>query len=464
MKEKIEETLRRLSAGTPKASPPTSSTPESEPDRLGDPDCPFCHGSGYIREEVPVGHPAFGRLQICTCRQADVRSRIRQRLFSLSHLDELEGLTFETFTPRGRVGIAEQAQNSIEYAYNFAKLYSHNLKGWLLLQGGFGCGKTHLAAAIANECVSLGVPTLFLTVPDLLDSLRSAYSAEDTTFEERFDQVRQAPLLVLDDLGTQNATDWAREKLFQILNYRYVNHLPLVVTTNLALEEIDGRIRSRLSDPGSVERVYIQAPDYRRLDDSTQHELSSLRQHTAQTFSNFNLRKGEKLPAEQQESVQAAFDAANEFAESPEGWLFLGGTYGCGKTHLAAAIANYRVAHGFPAMFIVVPDFLDHLRATFNPNSSTTYDRRFEEIRSAPLLILDDLGTQATTPWVREKLYQLFNHRYNVGLPTVITSADVAEDIDPRLRARIEDRRLCTRLLISAPSYRGSRPHRKAKR
>jgi len=295
--------------------------------------------------------------------------------------------------------------------------------------------------------------------------LRSAYSAEDTTFEERFDQVRQAPLLVLDDLGTHNATDWAREKLFQILNYRYVNHLPLVVTTNLALEEIDGRIRSRLSDPGSVDRIYIQAPDYRRpLDDSTQHELSSLELHANQTFGTFNLRKGEKLPADQQESLQAAFDAAQAFAEAPEGWLVLMGRYGCGKTHLAAAIANYRSGQGFPAMFIVVPDFLDHLRATFNPSSSTTYDRRFEEVRSAPLLILDDLGTQATTPWVREKLYQLFNHRYNAVLPTVITSADAPDDIDPRLRARMEDRRLCTRLLISAPSYRGSRPHRKAKR
>ena len=432
---------------------------------MGDPDCPFCHGSGYVREDVPVGHPAFGRLQICTCRQADVRSRIRQRLFSLSHLDELEGLTFETFTPRGRVGIAEQEQKSIEDAYNRARHFSHNLEGWLLLQGGYGCGKTHLAAAIANECVGLGVPTLFLTVPDLLDSLRSAYSAEDTTFEERFDQVRQAPLLVLDDLGTHNATDWAREKLFQILNYRYVNHLPLVVTTNLALEEIDGRIRSRLSDPGSVDRIYVQAPDYRRpLDDSTQHELSSLELHANQTFGNFNLRKGEKLPADQQESLQAAFDATQAFAEAPEGWLVLMGRYGCGKTHLAAAIANYRAGQGFPAMFIVVPDFLDHLRATFNPSSSTTYDRRFEEVRSAPLLILDDLGTQATTPWVREKLYQLFNHRYNAVLPTVITSADAPDDIDPRLRARMEDRRLCTRLLISAPSYRGSRPHRKAKR
>jgi DNA replication protein DnaC len=139
---------------------------------LGDPDCPFCHGAGYLREDLPVGHPDFGRLTICSCRQADVRSRIRDRLFSLSHLEALQHLTFESFNPHGRVGLGEQEQNSIENAYQRSLHFSQSLEGWLLILGGYGCGKTHLAAAVANACVALGVPTLFLTVPDLLDWLR----------------------------------------------------------------------------------------------------------------------------------------------------------------------------------------------------------------------------------------------------------------------------------------------------
>jgi len=394
-----------------------------------------------------------------------VRERIRRRLFSLSRLDELQLLTFESFIINGRVGTREQEQKSIEAAYNRARHFAQHLEGWLLLQGGYGCGKTHLAAAIANECVGLGVPTLFLTVPDLLDTLRYAFSDEDVTYEERFEQIRSAPLLILDDFGTHNATEWAREKLFQILNYRYINRLPLVITSNLALEQIDGRMRSRISDPALVDRVTIQAPDYRRpLEETGQHELSTLDQHAQQTFGTFDLRKGEKLPPDQQHSLEEAFRAAQAFAESTEGWLFLGGRYGCGKTHLAAAIANFHASQGHQAMFVVVPDLLDHLRSTFSPSSTVTYDRRFEEVRNAPLLVLDDLGSQAMTPWVKEKLYQLFNHRYNVSLPTVITSADPAEEIDPRLRSRLEDRRLCKRVLITAPSYRGGRPTRRAKR
>ncbi len=56
---------------------------------------------------------------------------------------------------------------------------------------------------------------------------------------------------------------------------------------------------------------------------------------------------------------------------------------------------------------MVVPDLLDHLRATFSPSSTVSLDRRFEEVRTTPLLILDDLGTQSATPWAREKLYQI---------------------------------------------------------
>lgn len=423
---------------------------------MGKPDCPQCGGIGYLRRDLPPSDPGFGRLTPCICRANLLREQIRGRLFSLSHLDELKLMTFASFNPGGRMGVSERARESIERAYNQASLFAEHIDGWLLLTGGYGSGKTHLAAAIANQRVELGTPTLFLTVPDVLDTLRFAYDADDVTFEERFNQIRTAPLLILDDFGTQNTTPWAQEKLFQILNYRYTNRLPLVITSNLALEQIEGRMRSRLSDPDLVNHVHLQAPDYRRpVDDSGQHELSSLAVHVNQTFGTFNLRIGEKLPEPDLRTLESAFQAARKFAEKPSGWLVFLGPYGSGKTHLAAAIANFRASQGYPVMFVVVPDLFDHLRATFNPSSLTSYDRRFEEVRNAPLLVLDDLGTQSMTPWVREKLYQLFNQRYNAALPTVITSSDTLEETDPRLRARMADRRICTIKPITAPPYRG---------
>jgi DNA replication protein DnaC len=464
-KSKIDETLKSLAGATSRAKSKTSSNAKTAAPTLGDPDCPYCHGMGYLRREAEPGSPDFGKLDICVCRQAQVAQTVRDRLFSLSHLDELRGLTFETFQSRGRKGLGEQQANSLEWAFNRARQYAASLDGWLLLQGGFGCGKTHLAASIANYAVGMGVATLFLTVPDLLDTLRFAFDSDDTTFEERFEEIRNAPLLVLDDFGTQNATGWAQEKLFQIINYRYINKLPLVVTTNLDLDEIEARVRSRLADPELVSAVHIATPDYRRPTDDRGHpELSSLDLHASRTFATFTDRRDEGLAADEIRSLDKAVRAATSYAARPRGWLVLTGPYGCGKTHLAAAIANSLADKGNPPLFIMVADLLDHLRATFSPTSNISYDRRFDEVRTAPLLILDDLGAQSASPWAREKLHQLFTYRYNAELPTVITIAvEALASLDERLRVRLLDERLCTFCQMAAPPYRGGKSKRARK-
>ena len=108
-------------------------------------------------------------------------------------------------------------------------------------------------------------------------------------------------------------------------------------------------------------------------------------------------------------------------------------------------------------LFAVVPDLLDHLRATFDPGSGVAYDDRFNAIRNAQLLVLDDLGTENTTPWAREKLYQIFNHRYNEQLPTVITSNQDFKRIEERVLSRILDTRLTRYLHIDAEDFRRRR-------
>jgi DNA replication protein DnaC len=430
----------------------------------GDPNCPICEGVGYLRTDLPIDHPDFGKLELCSCRQGQVEQAIRQRLYAMSNLDELHHLTFENFLPRGRIGLSPIQADSLEEAYNHAYRFAQTLEGWLVLKGTYGCGKTHLAAAIANFAVSLGVPTLFLTIPDLLDSLRFSYQNPEVAFEERFEEIRRAKLLVLDDFGTQNATPWAQEKLFQIINYRYINRLPLVVTTNLALNQIEGRIRSRLVDPEMVTFKRIMAPDYRNpTDPSGLSVISSLDLLGNQKFSTFSLRQDEKIPAEDLKSLEKGYQLARDFAGDPQGWLVLMGSYGSGKTHLAAAIANFLTDQGVPNIFVVIPDLMDHLRATFNPNSTVSYDQLFDEVRTTQVLILDDLGTQSTTPWVREKLYQLFNHRYNSRMPTVITTSNSLDEMDPRLRSRMLDKRVCKVVALTAPSYRGtSAPDRRS--
>ncbi len=171
------------------------------------------------------------------------------------------------------------------------------------------------------------------------------------------------------------------------------------------------------------------------------------------TFESFDWKRV-NLPPEQRENLKKAFDTALDFAKSPEGWLVFLGVNGCGKTHLAAAIANHRLKEGRPVKFVVVPDLLDHLRSTFSPQSPVSYDHLFEEVKNAPLLILDDLGKQSTTPWAEEKLYQIINHRYNHQLPTVVTTNCSLDEIDSPISSRLADPKIGVVWNINAPDYR----------
>jgi DNA replication protein DnaC len=416
-------------------------------------ECPVCGGLGFVRMNVPVDHPDFGKLFPCECKLAEAEERRRQHLRAVSNLDHLSRLTFETFVPDG-YGLPPDKAANLRSAYQQAQQYAADPKGWLIFFGGYGCGKTHLAAAIANQAVERGQAVLFVVVPDLLDYLRATFGPNSPVgFDERFEEVRSAPLLVLDDLGTQSSTAWAQEKLFQILNYRYNARLPTVITSNQSLEEIDVRIRSRMMDSNLVVIMPITAPDFRASGLSQdQSDLSSLSLMQNMTFKTFSLRQDELDPVDRI-NLEETVALCRSYAEMPRGWLVLAGKHGCGKTHLAAAIANKRVAARYPALFIVVPDLLDHLRATFSPTSQVRFDKRFEEVRTTPLLILDDLGTESASPWAQEKLFQLLNHRYNAISPTVITMTQELGDLHPGLRARISDEERVTFQAISAPSY-----------
>jgi DNA replication protein DnaC len=224
--------------------------------------CPKCQGAGYLRIDVPYGHPNFGRPVACECKEAERREKRRQDLLELSDLSAFQHKIFKNFNTRFS-GMHPSVQEAYQEAYRFA----HDLDGWLVLVGPNGCGKTHLAAAIANYNLSRGSVVLFTVVPDLLAHLRSTFGPNSTeAYDQRFAKMREAELLVLDDLGAHQSSSWASEKLFQLLNYRYNVGFPTVVTANKqGLASMDERIMSRLSDTGLVTAVVMNgALDYRR--------------------------------------------------------------------------------------------------------------------------------------------------------------------------------------------------------
>lgn len=224
--------------------------------------CQECKDTGYLRANVPFGHPQFGKAIKCECRLARDKKEHRQRLWEQSNLDRLAGFreaTFDSF---------QFWLPGVQEGYEAALAFVDARSGWLVLQGTNGCGKTHLAVAIARQCLDNGQAVLFGVVPDLLDELRATFSHRgDENFEEEVGKIRDAEVLILDDLGAESGTPWATEKLYRLLNYRYNARSMTVITTNqINLARIDPRIASRLRDRRLVRTVVMDAQDFREME------------------------------------------------------------------------------------------------------------------------------------------------------------------------------------------------------
>ena len=409
-----------------------------------------------------MGHPEFGEVFPCDCQDGELQGKRLSRLHRYSNLGALSRISFAGTKSEGRHTDPE-SRKLFQTALQAAEEFAEEPRGWLVYTGPSGSGKTHLAAAIANRCIERGQPVFFSFVPDFLDYLRGTFAPDSAvSYDELFNQARNTPVLVLDDVGSHSSTPWAQEKLFQVLNHRFNSLLPTVITVRGSLQRLDEGIRIRLEVEGfsTIHSLGRRRAELLRLVGSLTQDMRE-----RMTFDNFKLYKSPTATEQEYNSLKFAFETARGFAEAPKGWLLLTGLNGCGKTHLAVAIINETLKRGQPVFFTSVSTLLDHLRATFRPDSLIAYDELFEQVKTAPLLVLDDLGSESSTPWAEEKLYQIIVHRHDARLPTIITanytSLERLEEAKPRIRSRLSDA-LVEWAPVLARDYRDQRPSNRA--
>ena len=141
--------------------------------------------------------------------------------------------------------------------YQSLKEYSEKLansverKGLILVRNN-GVGKTHLACSIANELIKNGIPIIYGTLINLLAELKNTYDVYNNISEMKIIKLyEKVDLLIIDDLGKEKPSEWGLEKLFTIINSRYENNLPVIITTNYDQKSLI----NRLSINGEIETV-----------------------------------------------------------------------------------------------------------------------------------------------------------------------------------------------------------------
>ena len=223
--------------------------------------CPICGGAGFLRRELPVSDPQFGRAIPCRCKKQETLPAL-QRWSGLGSSTQV--WTLENFP----------GDHATLQAAKAALAQKHGI--WVFWSQGFGTGKTGILVAMVQACWKANIPALYQSVPAMLDRLRASYSAGD--YDALMNELKQVPVLALDEFHrwhnnasktedkAEGSHSWAEEKIFQIVEERYLHwdeRLTLVATNrNPDKGDLDP-IASRFSDSLRSRIIHVGGGDLR---------------------------------------------------------------------------------------------------------------------------------------------------------------------------------------------------------
>lgn len=260
--------------------------------------CPYCGKERYYYGMVMFGLKIVfrwtDRPEACTCAkgQAEERAiraakekaeqelekekRNREMAERVSKLADQSGMRARFLTRTfDRFVVCEGNKT----AYNAAKMYADNFadmlpqkgvegkykpptaeRNGLFITGSYGTGKTHLAAAIANQLIGQNIPVICMTMIDLLAKIKSTFDNAQNfgnieTEESIMRIYEKVPLLIIDDIGSEQPTEWGIAKIYAIINARYEAYMPVIITTNYGGAELVTRMTPKSGDSRNAEKT-----------------------------------------------------------------------------------------------------------------------------------------------------------------------------------------------------------------
>ena len=143
-------------------------------------------------------------------------------------------------------------------------------------------------------------------------------------------------------------------------------------------------------------------------------------------------------------------------AQNPSGFVLIYGPPGTGKTYMAAAVANEALKHEFSALYITLPELLNELRNAYGEDGHASYEKTLDLVKSADVLILDEIDKARLTDWAQEQIFHIVEHRYRETLDklTIFITNGEPDDLPPYWRSRVLDVRLSAQHRIDGNDLR----------